>query len=158
MNEISRQQVRQKKLVLTMFVSLIFLILIYGFFNVQVASREKYYQIALNNSVRELIQYPVRGTIRDRTGNILVDNRPAFMVSVIPRQFSKETRTDLSNILNIPPENISEKIKERSSFRPVIIEHDVDYQTLIRLEEDRFDLPGVLVEVESKRYYSEHVF
>jgi len=158
MNEISRQQVRQKKLVFNAVVVFIFIMLVYGFFNVQVASREKYYQIALDNSVRELIQYPVRGTIRDRTGRILVDNRPAFMVSVIPRQFSKETRTALSELLNVPVETISEKIKDRGSFRPSIVEHDVDYQTLIHLEEDRFDLPGVLVEVESKRYYSEQVF
>jgi penicillin-binding protein 2 len=87
-----------------------------------------------------------------------VDNRPAFMVSVIPRQFSRETRASLSELLGMPLENINEKIKIRHSFRPVIIEHDVEYQALINLEEERFDLPGVLVEVESKRYYPEGVF
>ena len=163
MAEITRQQIQQKKLIFNTFVLLAFILLSYGFFNIQIASREKYNRIATENSVRELTQYPVRGTIRDRTGRILVDNRPSFMVSAIPRQFSNVTRVSLSELLDMPLPSIDEKIKIRNSFRPVIIEHDVNYQTLIRLEEDRFDLPGVLVEVESKRFYppgvySPHIF
>jgi penicillin-binding protein 2 len=158
MNEISRQQIQVKKLIFNAVVLFTFVLLAYGFFNIQIASRDKYYRIALENSVRELTQYPVRGTIRDRTGRILVDNRPAFMVSVIPRQFSLKTRAALVDLLQLPIETIKDKIKERSSFRPVIIEHDVDYQALINLEEERYNLPGVLVEVESKRYYPEGVY
>ncbi len=163
MAEITRQQIQQKKLIFNAVVLLAFILLSYGFFNIQIASREKYNRIAMENSVRELTQYPVRGTIRDRTGRILVDNRPSFMVSAIPRQFSNVTRVSLSELLDMPLPGINEKIKIRNSFRPVIIEHDVNYQTLIKLEEDRFDLPGVLVEVESKRFYpagvySPHIF
>jgi penicillin-binding protein 2 len=158
MTEITRQQIGQRKLIFNASVFIAFAILAYGFFNIQIAGRDKYHRIALENSVRQLTQYPVRGTLRDRTGRILVDNRPAFMVSVIPRQFSKATGEAVSEILAEPVASIREKIKERNSFRPVIIRHDVDFQTLIDLEEKRFDLPGVLVEVESKRYYPEKVF
>ena len=163
MNNISYQKLQNKKLIFNAVVLFTFVMLAYGFFNIQIASRDKYYRIALENSVRELTQYPVRGTIRDRTGRILVDNRPAFMVSVIPRQFSPETRMSLSSLLQLPVENFKEKIKERNSFRPAIIQHDVDYQTLINLEEERYNLPGVLVEAESKRFYpagvySPHIF
>jgi penicillin-binding protein 2 len=158
MAEIPYQQLQHKKLIFNAIALFTFVLLAYGFFNIQIASREKYNRIALENSVRELTEYPVRGTIRDRTGRILVDNRPAFMVSVIPRQFSQETRASLSGLLQLPIETIREKIKERNSFRPMIIEHDVDFQALINLEEERYDLPGVLVEAESKRYYPPKVY
>ena len=163
MNELSRQNLKQRKIVFNVIVIALFMGIFYGFFNIQVAGREKYYEIALDNSVRQLVQYPVRGTIRDRNGDILVDNRPSFVVSVIPRQLSRETSEYLAKILNEDASMIREKIRGRYSFRPVIIKRDLDYQTVVNLEENRLNLPGVLVELESKRFYrdgvmSPHIF
>lgn len=157
MNELSRQQLKQRKFVFNVVVIFLFLALFYGFFNIQVAGRDKYYEIALDNSVRQLMQYPIRGTIRDRNGEILVDNRPSFVVSVIPRQLSAETRELLAQMLNEDAEMIREKTRGRYTFRPVIIKRDLDYQTVVKLEENRLNLPGVLVEIESKRFYREGV-
>lgn len=163
MNELTRQQLKQRKIIFNIFVIGLFLVLFYGFFTIQVAGRDKYYEIALDNSVRELIQHPVRGTIRDRNEKILVDNRPSFVVSVIPRQLSAEKLEDLAQIINEDPEYIREKIRGRHTFLPVIIKRDLNYQTIVKLEENRLNLPGVLVELESKRFYvdgvlSPHIF
>jgi len=98
MNELSRQHLRQRKFVFNVIVVTLFLVLFYGFFNIQVAGREKYYEIALDNSVRQLVQYPVRGTIRDRNGEILVDNRPSFDVSIILKDAGNRTRTVIGNM------------------------------------------------------------
>ena len=74
MNELSRQQRKARQLVFNISVIFVFVILYIGFFRIQVAGGEKYYEISLDNSVRQLVQYPVRGTIRDINGQILVDN------------------------------------------------------------------------------------
>ena len=65
MNELSRQQRKTRKLVFNFSVFFFFLILMIGFFRIQVAGSEKYYEMSLDNSVRQLTQYPVRGSIRD---------------------------------------------------------------------------------------------
>jgi penicillin-binding protein 2 len=156
-HDLSRQQLQQRKYIFSAIVFVLFLFLFYGFFNIQIAGADKYYEIAFDNSVRPLTQYPPRGTIRDAYGQILVDNRPSFFVSIIPRQVTGETLELLSDILHEDLNFIKEKIRGRFTFRPVIVKKDVDYQTVAVLEERRLDLPGVLIQVESKRYYPENV-
>ena len=158
MNELSRQQRKTREIVFSTSVIILFVILYIGFFRIQVSGREKYYQISLDNSVRQLVQYPIRGTIRDVNGRILVDDRPSFFVSVIPRQLTKKNIETLANIISEKPETIREKIKGRLTYRPVIIKKDLEYAVIAELEERRLDLPGVLVEVESKRFYPNGVY
>lgn len=158
MNELSRQQRKARQLVFNLAVILFFLILYIGFFRIQVAGSEKYYEISLDNSVRQLTQYPVRGTIRDINGQILVDDRPSFFVSVIPRQLTNKTIDTLASIILEDPQLIRDKIRGRNTYRPVFIKKDLEYRIIAELEERRLDLPGVLVEVESKRYYPDGVY
>ena len=158
MNELSRQQRKSRQYFLTIAVVFFFLMLFSGFFRIQVAGSEKYYEISLDNSVRQLTQNPVRGTIRDVNGRILVDDRPSFFVSVIPRQLTNSTIELLAQIISEDPGFIREKISGRGTFRPVIIKKDLEYAVIAELEERRLDLPGVLVEIESKRYYPDGVF
>jgi penicillin-binding protein 2 len=158
MNELSRQQRKARQLVFNIFVIFLFVVLYFGFLKIQVAGSEKYYEISLDNSVRQLTQYPVRGTIRDVNGQILVDDRPSFFVSVIPRQLTNKTIDTLAQIIIEDPKLIREKIRGRGTYRPVIIKKDLEYNIIAELEERRLDLPGVLVEVESKRFYPEGVY
>jgi penicillin-binding protein 2 len=158
MNELSRQQRKARQLAFNIFVIFLFVLLYFGFFKIQVAGSEKYYEISLDNSVRQLTQYPVRGTIRDVNGQILVDDRPSFFVSVIPRQLTNRTIDTLARIIVDDPKVIRDKIKGRGTYRPVIIKKDLEYSIIAELEERRLDLPGVLVEVESKRFYPEGVY
>ena len=163
MSEYSRLELRQKRLIVIAFILLFFCILFYGFVKLQISGSEKYFKISVDNSVRQLVQYPVRGTIRDRDGNFLVDNRPSFLISVIPRQITSNTLDTLALLINEPVEDIRSKIRGRYTFRPVIIKRDLSYETVVSLEENRLHLPGVLVEIESKRFYppgvnSPHIF
>ncbi len=140
-----------------MIVLFLFFILFIGFFRIQVSGSERYYEMSLDNSIRQLRDNPERGVIRDINGRILVDNRPSFIVSVIPRQLSRDNLVYLAQIIEEKPEYIQEKIRGKYSFRPVIVKRDLDYQMVVTLEEKRLDLPGVLLEVESKRYYADDV-
>jgi len=163
MLEYNRSQLSQRKKIAATLVVFFFILLFYGFFEIQVAGADKYYEISLNNSVRQLIQYPSRGVIRDINGQILVDNRPSFFVSVIPRSITPKTIQLLAEIIEEDPKSIQDKIRGRHSFRPVIIKKDLVYTTVVALEEKRLELPGVLLEVESKRFYtpgvmSPHIF
>ncbi len=157
MVELSRRDLKQRKYIYTAVILIFFFFLFIGFFRVQVSGSERYYEMSLDNSIRQLKDYPERGTIRDITGRILVDNRPSFIVSVIPKQLSRQTLTHLAEIIQEEPASILEKIKGKFSFRPVIIKRDLDYQTVVTLEEIRLDLPGVMLEIESKRYYADEV-
>ncbi len=158
MNEVSRQDLKPRKLIYSFFLILFFLFLFYGFFRIQVQNPEKYVQISMENSVRQLILYPTRGTINDSYDRILVDNRPSFLLSIIPREFPKSLISEIADIIDEDSSYIIKKLHRRNSFRPVIIKRDLNYKTLARLEESKLDFPGVIIEPESKRYYPENVF
>lgn len=158
MNEVNRQELKQRKLIYSISLIFFFLFLFYGFFKIQIQNPEKYVQISMENSVRQLVLYPSRGTIHDSYGRILVDNRPSFLLSIIPREFPKSKIHEIAEIIGEDNDYIIKKLHGRNSFRPVIIKRDIDYKTLAMLEERKLDFPGVIIEPESKRYYPENVF
>jgi len=158
MNELNRQETEQRKLIFAGALLLVFFLLIYSFFQIQVIGSEKYIQISMNNSVRQITQYPQRGTISDSHNKILVDNRPSFLLSIIPRQFPKDKITEVAQIIGEEEEFILKKIHGKNTFRPVIIKRDLDFTALAYLEEEILDYPGLIIEPESKRYYPEDIF
>jgi penicillin-binding protein 2 len=157
MTELNKIMLQQRKWIFSGVVLLIFLFLLYGFFNIQIASAERYYQMSFENSVRQLTDYPARGVVRDKNGKILVDNRPSFLLTVIPRRLNSDIIKEIAGLLGEEEDYVREKIRGRNSFRPVILKRDLDYATVAKFEERRLDLPGVLVEVETKRFYPENV-
>jgi len=146
---------------------LVFAILIGRLAYMQIFSRDRYLRESERNRVRNVILKPVRGQLFDRHGVVLVDNRPAYSVSVLPYEFLKNQRTvkRLAEILQTAPAEIIAQIKENKigNFSPVKLRRDVGFDIVSQIEEQRLDLPGVLLEAESKRYYpagvrASHIF
>jgi penicillin-binding protein 2 len=108
------------------------------------------------NSIRTIPKEPVRGYMFDRAGRLVVDNRPAFTVTVMPFEFDRTEIPALANLVELDVPFIHERLKKGeaySRFAPVKIKRDIDFRTLSLLEENREQLPGVDIQVESKRMY-----
>lgn len=135
----------------------VFVLLLGRLAQLQLWHWDKYFKESERNRIREIVIDPPRGVIYDRRGEILVDNRPAYSVSVIPYEVMKyeQPLELLSNILEQPASNLRQKIRKEKigNFLPVKIKRQVDFSTLSVLEESRLDLPGVFYTIESKRYY-----
>lgn len=157
MKETDKYIIEQRRIFLVIAILVAFLFILSGFIRLQVINKEEYVQKSLDNSVRKLQMYPVRGLILDSSGEILVDNRSSFSVAVIPKAISPETLHQLCEFLDINYEDTQQKIRKEFGFRPIIIERDISMEMLIAIEEQRFDLPGVLTLVTPKRYYPEDV-
>ncbi len=139
------------------FASFMFVILLTRLTQLQIVNRDEYFRESEQNRVRDVILKPVRGQIFDRNGKLLVANRPAYSVSVIPYEFLKSDSTikKLAAIINIAPEEIKKRIEKNKigDFSPVKLVRDVNFELLSRIEEYRLNLPGVFYSTESKRYY-----
>lgn len=158
MREVNKQELEQRRLIFIALMFLFFGILIYGFIGLQVSKKDFYTQKSLNNSVRKVTTLPVRGLIKDSKNRILVDNTASFYVAVIPKVVSDSTKRRLSTLLKLDIKNINRTIKKQYGFRPVKIAHDVKYETIIFLEENRLQFPGVVISLEPKRFYRKAVF
>ena len=102
-----------------------------------------------------------RGILFDRHGAPLVDNRPAFTLSLIPRELDRDPdKRDaalgrLSALIQIPYQELRDVVAKTSpdSFLPVRLRRNLSMEEMQKVEEWKLELPGVIVEVEPQRVY-----
>ena len=129
----------------------------------QIAEWEQYRIKSEKNTMQPVIIQANRGLIRDRNGIILVDNRPAYNISVIPPRFLANIEEDkcngllerLGQIVDLPCETITKKLKShnRYFYDSVKLKLDVDFEAVSIIEENRYDFPGVEIQIEARRGY-----
>jgi penicillin-binding protein 2 len=103
-----------------------------------------------------------RGILFDRNGLALVDNRPAFTLSLIPREMEDRDTVlaRLSVLLKIPIGELQDSLDRVSpdSIRPIRVRRGLSLEEVTKIEERKLELPGVLVEVEPQRVYPTSTF
>ena len=124
---------------------------------VQVLQGAWYLQQSEENRVRDYTIPAPRGIVYDRKGRPLVSNRPSFTVAVLPLELrhTDEVLANLSAILDLPVEEIQSRIAASRDrpFAPVRIRRDVGPRIVTMIEENRLDLPGVIILAEPVRHY-----
>jgi penicillin-binding protein 2 len=161
MNQQDDIEIHSKQRMMYAIIALMALLYFARLYQLQLIYSDEYGRKSEENSIRTIPKEPVRGTIFDRTGALVVDNRPAFTVTIMPSEYDKRNTGYLSSLLNLDPEFIRDRLKKGeaySRFAPVKIRRDVDFRALSSIEENRERLPGVDYQVESKRYYTSHAF
>lgn len=71
-----------------------------------------------NNAIKVVYDYPQRGFIFDRNGELLVSNQPSYDVMVIPRNLKPFDTTELCNILSITPKQLVERLDKAKIYSP----------------------------------------
>jgi penicillin-binding protein 2 len=132
------------------------LLFIAGLFRLQVLD-PAYKVFATNNVLREIVQYPARGLIYDRTGKLLVHNKPAYDLLVTPREVAAFDTVYLCNLLDITPEDFRERLKtaaEYSRYRPSIIVKQIPPETYAVLQERLYRFRGFHTQSRTLREYN----
>lgn len=115
---------------------------------------------AENNSKREVIQYPARGLIFDRNGELLVSNQAAYDVMVTPGQLSAFDTLSFSGILGISVTDVRsgiQKAKEYSRFAPSVFMKQLPGEIASVLQEQLFKFPGFFVQTRTLRKYPRNI-
>lgn len=129
-----------------------------GLFYHQVVQGPQYRLEAERNRTRLIPLPAARGSIVDRHGVPLVEDRVSFELAVFPQELPKnhtEIWPRLKSIVGESPERL-EKAYQRGfqgPFAPVPIVEDLSPGLAFSLEENRWDLPGVLVRPVPRRRY-----
>jgi penicillin-binding protein 2 len=146
---------------------LMFSIIFFRLWYLQVLSGDRYVAEANDNRVRDIKVQAPRGQIVDREGRSLVDNRTALAVKVTPAELPKAARAQddlyrrLGHVLRRSPRRIREDINEQLAavpFSTATVKQDVDLPIVQYLLENGDDFPGVTVErVFLRRYPHDEV-
>jgi penicillin-binding protein 2 len=145
-----------RRLIFFIAIGIVFTLFVSRLIQLQVLYGEEYGRKSEENSIRPVIQEPIRGLMFDRNGILLVDNRPSYTVTITPSEFKKRTIPYLADILQVDSTIIQEQLTKGiryNRFAPVKVKRDVDFATISTIEENRERLPGVDYLVEPKRWY-----
>ena len=117
-----------------------------------------YAKQSAGNRLRQSRILAPRGIIYDSEGKELVNNLPGYAV-VLQKQssYKPETLQRLSNLLQMPVEEINAKIKASENFyEPIMLKNNLDQQMVTKIEEQRRYMPEVMLSVQPIRNYPYH--
>src|SRR3989339_1854890 len=84
-----RERLQKNKIIIVSFTGFLFFVLVIKLFSLQILYNEIYFSRSEQNRIREVILKPTRGLIFDRNSVLIVDNRPAFSVYMIPYEVTR---------------------------------------------------------------------
>ncbi len=133
----------------------LFAVLFFRLWDLQVLSGARYLAEAKNNRTREFKVIAPRGSILDRAGNVLVDNRTSLALQLntqkLPEDPAEERAelTRLGHLAHMSLRKVRRTIREQEEVAagaPVTLRHDVGYDLVYYLEENQRRFPGVAVQ------------
>lgn len=124
-------------------------------FTLQITNKT-YKQFATRNVLREITIYPARGYIYDRNNELMVYNKAAYDLMLIPREVKAFDTTELCNIIQLDRKDLREaiaKAKQYSRYKPSIVAGQISSDIYAPLQEKLYKYPGFFVQSRTLREY-----
>ncbi len=133
----------------------LFLVLLGRMAYMQLWRTDYYAQKADGNRLRQSKIIAPRGLIYDCNGKELANNLPGYAVALQKqRKYDPEMLKRLSILLDVPLEKIEKKIKDSANYyEPVVLKSNLSPEMITKIEEQRRDLPDVILQVQPIRNY-----
>ena len=130
-------------------------IFILRLFSLQITNKT-YKQFATRNVLRNITTFPARGLIYDRKGELMVYNKAAYDLMIIPREVKSFDTTELCNIVQLDRVELRSAIlqaKQYSYYKPSIIVGQISPDIYAPLQEKLYKYPGFFVQSRTLREY-----
>ena len=75
-------------------------------------------EVSTNISVRKVYDYPQRGYIYDRNGELMVGNQPAYDVMAVPLEVKEFDTLELASLLKLSPNRLKTQLKKAWRYSP----------------------------------------
>ena len=155
-----RRRLQSRITVLRVVISVIFVLLLGGFWFFQVFQHAKFREMAENNHQRTLPLRAPRGVMFDRHGEVLVENRASFNISIM-REHSRDLNRTMRLLAKVTGADEAamretvERYRREPSYRPVVDVQDATLAQVAAVTARRldFELPDVVVQQVSTRRY-----
>ena len=144
-----------RKFVIIAIFSIVVLVLMIKLFSIQVID-QSYKRSSENNTLRYVTQYPARGKVYDRNGNLLVYNEAIYDLMVIPRQVKNLDTLAFCSAMDITRKSFDERMKKArrySSFSPSVFMAQITKEEYGKIAENLHQFPGFYFQTRSVRNY-----
>lgn len=137
---------------------LCFMLLLARLWNLQILHGEEMRTLSENNRIRLHRVQATRGTVLDRFGRVLIDSRPSFDGVLVPED-AKDIRTTVENLAQLLGQSAADvqglltQMTARPPFEGITVKRDLSWEEMVALETHQLDLPGVSLQMTSRRSY-----
>jgi penicillin-binding protein 2 len=143
----------------------VFLVLAYGLWSLQVRKSDEYVTRSEQNRIRQVPVLAPRGKIYDRDGQLIVDNYPSFSALLLRDQV-RDLNADAQKIadgLHLPVGDVLDKIRRsqlarKASYEPIIIKDDITPDERAFIESHRDEFPELETLMIHRRLYPKDGF
>ncbi len=145
---------KRKYVIISIFI-LTGVIFLFRLFLIQVVDND-YKLYANKNVLRYETQYPARGLVFDRNGELFVYNEAAYDLLVTPRLVKEFDTVEFCNLLKIDKELLNkkfEKAKKYSYYKPSVFLKQISKEDYAFLEEKLYKYTGFFVQARTLRKY-----
>ncbi len=159
MDESELQALKRRTNIVIFIILALFGILVVRLWFLQILRGSQYLKMSENNRIRLQWLPAPRGNILDRNGRPLIVNRPYFNVT-----WNKEDAPDpeliirkMAAILKVNVSEILKRIREAADYPrhlPILLKEDIDWPTLVYIENHQYELPGIHIETLPSRKYN----
>lgn len=136
----------------------VFLVLAYGLWRLQVSQSDYYSAAAEQNRIRNVPILAPRGRIVDRNGRIIVDNYRS-VTALLMRDSSRDLMADADEIasgLHMDPKEVKEKIRRFAftpQYQPIYLKEDITPDEEAFIEAHKLELPELDTIMAYRRLY-----
>ena len=138
---------------------MVFAVLFFRLWSLQVLSGDTYLAAAQGNQLRTIRIEAPRGTILDRNGKPIVDNVAGTAVKLWVGDLPKQGRYDvikrLAWVLKVPPARLAKEVDQRIAdpLNPITVKTAVGEDQVAYLYEHQAEFPGVQIQQTYLRHY-----
>ncbi|GAB7081249.1 penicillin-binding protein 2 [Megalodesulfovibrio paquesii] len=151
-------------LLLQIFALCFFFVYAFRFWQLQVHKGEEFAVKAANNKLRQEAIFAPRGELRDRNGQLVAVNQPAYALAVVREdvpdinatleQVSKWTTVPMDQLLDRYARGSSVQSRERvKPFQQLILVPDLSFDLVALIEANAVFWPGLEIVVRPRRVY-----
>ena len=127
-------------------------------YDIQISESKKYKTLSKNNQIDLEILFPIRGEIFDRNNKLLATNKKVFDIYIIPEKTKSidYSLNLLSKFIKIDFKSrrkIIDLSKQTKKFQKIKVAENISWETLEKIEANKYNLPGIGIDEDYMRIY-----
>jgi len=150
-----KKRYSERRYIIATIIIVVSVLFILRLFYIQVIDKS-FQKMADNNAIRELTEYPARGLIYDKNGELLVYNEAVYDLMVIPREVKNIDTAELCRLLNIPIDIFNKRMLAARNYSPYvssIFERQIPKEMYGFVQEKLYKFPGFYIQARTVRKY-----
>src|SRR5919202_2905881 len=155
--QLTRARMQLRVVGLATFASILFVVLIFKLWQLQVLASDDYQTSAEATQTRSVKVPAQRGVIYDRNGEVLANNKSAFNVTVVPNEISRGKLGELADLLNANKKEVLSRydaaIASSNRYSPMLLKENADREDVVFVSERSEEFGGLVVNDDYVRNY-----